>query len=78
MEQGVAQIVTNKKLFLVQGRVEFTPYVGKTKTTEVTRIVWALTEAEAESKFFNYWENKSGSYLDSYFVSNCTAYQAIE
>ena len=61
-------------LYLVQGVVYSTPYMGDTQVDNVTRLVRAEDAASAMAKFEAYYENKSEPYSHSYMamVESCT------
>jgi len=61
------------KLFLIQGTVHCTPYMGCTEEKPDTRIVWAKDECDARDKYHEYYYNKSESYGDSYhaYIDSC-------
>ena len=54
-------------LYLVQGVVYSTPYMGETEIENVTRLVRAEDEAAAAAKFEDYWDKKSVSFVRSYW-----------
>lgn len=53
-------------IFLIEGEVEYTPYMGRSKTTKVLRIVAAATIGHAERKFVEHYALKSRENDDSY------------
>ena len=63
--------------FLVTGKVSFTPYMGRTREENVTRLVVASDETEAEYKFRNHFESKSIPNDDSYSVYNVEVLETI-
>jgi hypothetical protein len=56
------------KLFLITADVSFTPYMNDKKKTKDVRLVWANSSDEAKQKYEAYWESKSESHGDSYYV----------
>lgn len=60
-------------LFLVQGRIEYTPYMNDSEDFEVSQLVWADSIQEAEDIFDAHWENKSEMHSDSYRVLSSRA-----
>jgi hypothetical protein len=67
------------KIFLVRGNVERSRYMhDKSEKFEDFRLVYALSEYEAEDKWKWYWEDKSSPY-DVHYSANCFgAAEAIE
>jgi thioester reductase-like protein len=67
-----AELIMN--LYLVQGVVYSTPYMGDTQVDNVTRLVRAEDEMAAMAKFEDYWDKKSKPYSHSYqaMVESCT------
>lgn len=55
-------------LFLIQGSVEISHYMGRRKSEPVIRIVEAGHELDAEAKFINHFENKTVEYATYYSV----------
>jgi hypothetical protein len=67
-----------KELYLCTGTIEETPYMGSSKERQLTRIVWANTEALAIKKFTEFFESQSSDYCVSYRVHSVEASRAIE
>jgi len=64
--------------FLVTGSIEFTPYMGDSKTIEDSRLVKADTMSDASAKYCKWFEAKSASYGDVYHVIECVVKETIE
>lgn len=49
-------------IFLVQGRVDRTEYMGDSRSFDDIRLVKAENEAEAQSKYEEFWRSKTSEY----------------
>lgn len=65
-----------KDLFLVKGRIRYTPYMGDTTVFDDIRLVRAGSPSEAEEIYDKWWEEKSSDYSHSYF-STCEAMETL-
>lgn len=66
-------------MYLVEGEITRTPYMERSITTEVTRLVKADSPQEAEQKFTNHYESESDPYgRGVVYVEWCDATGVIE
>ena len=66
-------------LFLVRGTVSRQEYMSDDREgKDITRLVSADSEAEAEAKFCNFYEDKTVEYATYYSVYNTIATGVIE
>lgn len=57
--------------FLVKGKITHTPYMGNDVEFEDVRLVLASDQCQARKKYEHYWDGRSVSYSDSYWVRDC-------
>jgi hypothetical protein len=64
-------------IFLVDGRVSQTKYMGESYVFKELRLVKANSREEAEEKYQNYWCNKTVEY-NVYYHADGRALQTVE
>ena len=67
----------NLKLHLATGQVETTPYLGKTRSAQESRIVLAEDEAAARAKFIEHFEGRSRRFEVDINVVSVEVHEAI-
>lgn len=65
-------------MFLVEGSITHTPYMGKSKKTKVIRLVMAENETEAAAKFERAIAAQTVEYQDYYCGYADEVHAAIE
>ena len=65
------------KLYLVNGKVTKTEYMGTPKQGYEDRIVWAHSDKEARDKFVHHFDEKSEPYSVSYYAEVVSVNEAI-
>jgi len=69
--------INGQKLFLVEGIISYTPYMGDTEMVNGRRLVWAPDYEAAKKKYTEYWESKSVEYSRDYFVCDVDVTESI-
>ncbi len=64
-------------LFLVEGNVTFTPYMGSSQKTKTIRLVEANSAEEASEKFEKYFHAQSIPHDDSYYATVIDVHECI-
>ena len=58
-------------IYLIQGVLETSHYMGKTEKEKIIRLVQAETESEAEEKFVKHFADQTVEYA-TYYYANVT------